>query len=57
MRVSGKTEAADTLIQLRTFESLATVTTTGLDQSEDGSVTMTVTCTYADPATMDESQQ
>ena len=54
MRVSSKSEAADTLIQLRTFDSLATVTTTGIEQAEDGSVTMTVTCTYADPATMDQ---
>lgn len=55
MRVSGKPEAADTLMQLRTFESLATVTTTGIDQADDGTVTMTVTCTYKEPAPLDDS--
>ena len=55
MRVSSKNEAADTLIQLRTFESLATVTTTGIDQDDDGNVSMTVTCTYAQPATLDNT--
>lgn len=55
MRVTGKPEAADTLMQLRTFESLAAVTTTGIDQADNGTVTMTVTCTYAEPAAIDES--
>ena len=57
MRVSSKAEAADALMQLRTFESLDTVTTTRLDQTEDGTVTMTVTCTYAEPAVLDESSE
>lgn len=57
MRVTGKPEAADTLMQLRTFESLATVTTTGIDQSDDGTVTMTVTCTYEKPAAADENSE
>lgn len=57
MRVTGKPEAADTLMQLRTFESLATVTTTGIDQSDDGTVTMTVTCTYGTPAAIDENSE
>ncbi len=53
MRVSSKTEAADTLIQLRSFESLSEVTTTGLDQAEDGTVSMSVSCTYKEQASMD----
>ena len=57
MRVTGKPEAADTLMQLRTFESLAAVTTTGIDQSDDGTVTMTVTCTYEKPAAADENSE
>ena len=57
MRVTGKPEAADTLMQLRTFESLATVTTTGIDQSDDGTVTMTVTCTYEKSAAADENSE
>lgn len=57
MRVTGKPEAADTLMQLRTFESLAEVTTTGIDQSDDGTVTMTVTCTYEKPAVADENSE
>lgn len=54
MRVSSKSAAANTLMQLRTFESLSTVTTTGLDESEDGTVSMSVICTYSDPAPMDD---
>lgn len=53
MRVGSKSAAANTLMQLRTFESLATVTTTGIDEAEDGTVSMSVTCTYADPAPLD----
>lgn len=53
MRVSSKTEAADTLIQLRSFESLSEVTTTGLDQAEDGTVSMSVSCTYKEQAAAD----
>ena len=55
MRVSSKSAAANTLMQLRTFESLSTVTTTGLDEAEDGTVSMSVICTYADPAPLDNS--
>lgn len=57
MRVSGKSSAANTLIQLRTFESLATVTTTGLDEQDDGTVSMSVICTYANPAPADNTQE
>lgn len=54
MRVSSKSAAANTLMQLRTFESLSAVTTTGLEESEDGTVSMNVICTYSDPAPMDD---
>lgn len=54
MRVSSKSAAANTLMQLRTFESLATVTTTGLEEAEDNTVSMSVICTYADPAPLDD---
>lgn len=53
MRLTSKAEAANTLLQLRTFESLLTVTTTGIDQAEDGTVNMSVTCTYRNPAMLD----
>lgn len=55
MRVSSKSAAANTLMQLRTFESLATVTTTGLSEDDDGTVSMSVICTYAQPATIDNN--
>lgn len=55
-RLSGKSEAANTLMQLRTFESLSDVTTTGIDEGEDGSISMSVTCTYADPSLLDGQQ-
>lgn len=57
MRVSSKSAAANTLMQLRTFESLKTVTTTGLDEDEDGTVSMSVICTYTDPALLDSSEE
>ena len=57
LHVSDKNEAAQTLIQLRTFESLATVTTGSLEEDENGEVTMSVTCTYAEPAAVDGSTQ
>lgn len=53
MKVGSKSEAAETIIQLRSFESLSDVTTTGIDEGEDGTVSMTVTCTYAEPAPLD----
>ena len=55
MRVSSKSAAANTLMQLRTFESLATVTTTGLSEDDDGTASMSVICTYAQPATIDNN--
>ena len=57
LHVSDKNEAAQTLIQLRTFESLAAVTTGSLEEDENGEVTMSVTCTYAEPAAVDGSAQ
>lgn len=56
MRLTSKSEAANTLIQLRTFESLSSVTTTGLDEAEDGTVTMSVSCTYRNPALLDNAE-
>ena len=57
MRVTSKSAAANTIMQLRTFDSLATVTTTGIDEAEDGTVSMSVACTYADPAPLDQSTE
>lgn len=57
MRVTSKSAAANTIMQLRTFESLATVTTTGIDEAEDGTLSMSVACTYADPAPLDQSTE
>ena len=39
------------------FESLASVTTNSLEEGENGEVTMTVTCTYAQPAVVDSNVQ
>ena len=55
--VSNKNEAAQVLIQMRTFESLTSVTTNSLEEGENGEVTMTVTCTYAQPAVVDSNAQ
>ena len=55
MRVGSKSAAANTIMQLRTFESLSTVTTTGIDEAEDGTVSLSVLCTYSDPAPLDSS--
>lgn len=57
MRVTSKSAAANTIMQLRTFDSLATVATTGIDEAEDGTVSMSVACTYADPAPLDQSTE
>ncbi len=56
LRVANKSEAADTLIQLRTFESLSSVTTTGITETDDGIVSMSVSCTYKDTATLSQSE-
>ena len=52
---ADKEEAAQALIQMRTFESLDTVSTSGLEEMENGEVTMTVVCTYAEPAVLDKT--
>ena len=57
MRVGSKSAAANTIMQLRTFESLSTVTTTGIDEAEDGTVSLSVFCTYSDPAPLDSSEE
>ena len=57
MRVTSKSAAANTIMQLRTFESLLTVTTTGIDEAEDGTVSLSVLCTYSDPAPLDTSTE
>ena len=57
LHVSNKNEAAQVLIQRRTFESLTSVTTNSLEEGENGEVTMTVTCTYAQPAVVDSNAQ
>lgn len=57
MRVTSKSAAANTIMQLRTFDSLATVTTTGIDEAEDGTVSLSVLCTYTDPAPLDASAE
>ena len=54
MTVDTKVEAADAIMQLRTFESLSDVDSAGITDNvaEDGTstVTFTVNCTYAQPA-------
>lgn len=54
LTVESKVEAADVLVSLRTFESLAEVDSNGITETtgDDGTtiVTMTVNCTYASPA-------
>ena len=54
MTVDTKVEAADAIMQLRTFESLAEVDSAGIteDVTDRGTVevTFTVNCTYAQPA-------
>ena len=57
MRVGSKSAAANTIMQLRTFESLSTVTTTGIDEAEDGTVSLSVLCTYSEPAPLDSSEE
>ena len=57
MRVGSKSAAANTIMQLRTFESLSTVTTIGIDEAEDGTVSLSVLCTYSDPAPLDSSEE
>lgn len=55
--VESKDAAADLVIQLRSFESLSDVTTTGIEDIGDGVVVLTVTCTYAEPAVLSQQQE
>ncbi len=57
MYVSDKNEAAKVLTQMRTFDSLSEVTTSGLEESDNGEVTMLVVGTYAEPAAVDSSEE
>ena len=57
VEVENKKEAANTLMQLRKFESLTSVTTAGTTEDESGIVTMSVTAAYAQPAEMATTQQ
>lgn len=43
-------------MQLRKFESLTGVSTTGISEDESGIVTMSVTANYAQPAVMADTQ-
>ena len=54
--MANKKEAANTLMQLRKFESLTGVSTTGTSEDESGIVTMSVTANYAQPAVMADTQ-
>ena len=60
LTVDSKVEAAELFIQLRTFDSLANVDSPGITESigEDGTktVTLTVNCTYANPAALDAAE-
>ena len=55
MRVTSKAEAANTLIQLRTFDSLLDVTTTGISEGEDGTISMSVICSYQMPSLLESA--
>lgn len=57
VEVSSKKEAANTLMQLRQFESLTSVTTTGTTEDESGIVTMSVSANYAQPAAIADTEQ
>ena len=46
VKVATKEEAADVLINLRTFASLSTVTTSGIREEASGEVSFDVICTY-----------
>ena len=53
--VTSKNEAAKVLTQMRTFESLSEVATSGIEESDNGEVTMLVVGTYAQPAVVDSN--
>lgn len=59
--VKTKVEAAELFVQLRTFESLAEVDSPGITETIDDNgaktVTLTVTCQYAQPAALDAPEE
>ena len=57
VEVASKKEAANTLMQLRKFESLTSVTTTGTSEDDSGILTMSVNANYAQPAAMATTEQ
>ena len=57
VEVANKKEAANTLMQLRKFESLTSVTTTGTSEDDSGIVTMSVNANYTQPAAMATTEQ
>ena len=57
VEVANKKEAANTLMQLRKFESLTSVATTGTSEDDSGIVTMSVSANYAQPAAMATTEQ
>ena len=57
VEVANKKEAANTLMQLRKFESLNSVATTGTSEDDSGIVTMSVSANYAQPAAMATTEQ
>ncbi|MDD3138995.1 MAG: hypothetical protein PHX08_08495, partial [Lachnospiraceae bacterium] len=61
LNVLSKEEAAQVLVQLRNFESLATVETTGITDTKDetgaGSVSMSISCTYKQAVPLTEETQ
>lgn len=57
VEVANKKEAANTLMQLRKFESLTSVTTTGTSEDDSGIVTMSVSANYTQPAAIATTEQ
>lgn len=51
-KVSTKEEAAKVLIELRTFESIHLISTSGITEDENGEVSFTVTANYVNPSNM-----
>ncbi len=49
-KVSTKEEAAKVLIELRTFESINLISTSGITEDENGEVSFTVTANYVNPS-------
>lgn len=56
VKIKNKAEAANALMQLRSFDSFSTVRTTGTTEDESGTVTMTINATYARPASLSNTE-